>query len=1176
MEEVIEVKPTQDKISAIQATLAKLSGPARLYQLIGLSAAFVERFGRAGLGTPSGLADLNAAIATLDEAYGYLGPNDPLRGSIAHRLGWLLAMRHLTSPGEGDQNRARAIRLLEEALGSADLPPANVTAARLTLSQLHLMGVWRGLDAINFSAALQGGGVPPECRAEADRAVAYAKQIVDAPMVMEDLSNVAQFTLRAATLARDQIEIMNAGVGGLDQGVLQRVFAGLHEFEAQSAAARRAGSAGGSGMPGQPNLTPQLFDMAMAAMAVESPLDRPAVVIHGSEPAAPTVAPKPRAAAVPADVERLRAALTAQFAQLAATVVESTDVESTDGDRPASDRAVEPPEAYLSAAALLRLDGPLLPVEAVDECVALATTVVHEVEAVDPAGAGVDRFLLAVALLLRARRDTDAGEGYDGWADGAGWGDPVGDGWGDSDAGRWGDGPGGDLAAGLDSLVRAAETIPAEHPAATAALTGLAAFLDDRQPLRSLTDDAARRFADRTAAARAGTESDLAVIRAVGAVCRAAVAVRSGSIDAMAGSTDAMAGSIDGAASSSDATNLGADGTNLGAAVAAVPAGHPWGFRLRAAAGVTAVAVALARQDPAALRSAGAFLAEAVTSAPARYARAPGLRVLSRLAAVLGALGGNDPVVLRAAIDGLAGVSDVKTAGPGEAIRIHALLGGLRLLLDGADDECLASAIESLNLAATQLADDPDAVLRAGSWWRLAEAYRRRGTTADRDQSRLAALRALRGPGQQAAGALMFAGWMLDGGGAHEAFEALEVAALTTSERLDPLVRDVAAVLLGPGVTGGTPTPGPHRPPTVDEVAAALRAIGAAALVHLHPVPGRPHGVGVLLLDASTERLDLLGTVDVPDVAADAPPVGWTDRAWAALVEPLLTLTTTAATAATKVAAGAGPRRVLVAATGALGRLPLPAIRTGAGGYAVDDLVVSFVRSGRQVVELAQRTPLPATDDVVFVANPRGDRDSATFEAMTLRRIFHPRSTGLGRTVEQVHGVGTPADVLAHLPGPAGPGASLLHLGCSLRTAGSPGLELADRAVLDVTRIAAQAGAAPDRDSGGVAILPADVGAHHERWVAFADALLDAGLTGVIGWLWPVPEHIATLMLFVLHGKLVDERLPPAAAVREVHRWMLDPDRVAPPYLPAGQVAALGGTDLTDPRYWAALCHRGR
>lgn len=1044
--------PSQDKVAALQATLAGLSGPARILRRVELSGALCERSWRVGLDTPAGRGDFDAAIAIVEEVRRDPQLIDPLRGPMTQRLGMLLGIRHLLAPNGAEQDRVRAIELLTESLDVPGLPPAAVTAGRLMLSQLHLAAVSRGLDSVSLSAMLRGDAA--EYRAEADLAIAHAKRVAEAPVVNAGLSSMARMLVKAAETLRGQIdmmEMMDGAVAGLDQGLLQRLLNAVQGFEAQSGAAggAPAGFSGGGGPVGQPFLPPQLLGPFLTATFAGSPLNQPTIVVNGPEPEAETEpaaaapsTPEPAPAASPVDVDRLRAALAGQFAELASTTG-GTQLASAGGSRPAETDpagvgpAAGPPEAYLSAAALLRPDTPPLPVDAVDECVALATTVVHEATATDPVAAGLDRFLLAVALFLRARHDADAdadteadaeaeaeadGTGYpegnghpeeSGWTDGNDWTGAAGD--------AWGDGGSGDLGAGLDSLLRAAETLPPEHRAATELCTGLGAFLDDRQPLRGLTAPAARGladWADAVLAARLGHDADLAapsdadadlsVIRAVGAVCRAVGTVPTGS---------------SGGASA------------LGELVAAVPDGYPWRFRLRAAVGVIAVAGALADKDLPALRTAGTLLAEAVASAPARYARTPGLRELGRLAAVLGAL--------------------------------------------------------------------------------------------DRD---------------------------------------------------DPLLCDVATVLLGPVAPAGAPADGRRQPPMTSPVAAALRRIDAAALVCLYPVPGRPHRVGLLLMDARTGKLSLFGPVTASDPAADVSPAGWADPARAALVEPLLALPIT----------GSAPRRVLVAAAGAAGRLPLHAIRTGAGGHAASDLIVSYVRSGRQVVELARRAPLPVTEDAVFVANPRGDRDLATFEAMTLRRLYHPRSTGLGRTVEAAHGAGTPADVLAHLPGPAGPGAGLLHLGCTLRATGSPGLELADpgeagesgeaagRAVLDIARIAAQAGAAPGQEAGGLAILPADVGAHHDRWVPFADALLDAGLTGVIGWLWPVPEPVATLMLLVLHGKLVDDGLPAATAVHEVHRWMRDLDRSAPPYLPPGAAAALFGTDLADPRYWAALCHRGR
>lgn len=322
---------------------------------------------------------------------------------------------------------------------------------------------------------------------------------------------------------------------------------------------------------------------------------------------------------------------------------------------------------------------------------------------------------------------------------------------------------------------------------------------------------------------------------------------------------------------------------------------------------------------------------------------------------------------------------------------------------------------------------------------------------------------------------------------------ALVPALLRLAVALD--ARDAAAARFGPATS-------------------ALRTVGAGAL--LYPDLAR--------LDAATGRLapptDLpAGSVDgdatpaPPDAGTAPPPVG--------------------------AVAGSRPARVVVA-----GADPVPSL--GA--------VVSYVPSDAVLVELAGRTVPPVTARPVFVANPRGDRDGATMEAVVLRRAFYPRSTGLGNTGEHIDGAGTPDDVLARLD------ASLLHLGCGITAGGA--LELAGGGTLDAATIAASGAGA-----GGLAIAPPAAAGFAE----LAEALLAAGFTGVIGWLREVPAPVAAAAHLMLHAALVDDGRPPALAVHEVRRWLRDPDRVAPAHLP--RTAA---TDLTDGRWWSALVHWGR
>lgn|GEM_PF-1916903 len=358
-------------------------------------------------------------------------------------------------------------------------------------------------------------------------------------------------------------------------------------------------------------------------------------------------------------------------------------------------------------------------------------------------------------------------------------------------------------------------------------------------------------------------------------------------------------------------------------------------------------------------------------------------------------------------------------------------------------------------------------------------------------------------------------------------------------------------------------------PPPVGAVAAATRDLGADLLVQLCLLPagarpGVPR-VGLLLLHPQPARVDLVGPVPLP-----GRPDGLPGGEFGACLRAALGERT-------------APGRVLLVVPDELARHAWSAVRDEAGRHLVADLTMSYVASGRQVIELAGRRQLPATRTPVFVANPRGDREWASVEAMELRRMFHPRSVGLGRVVEQSDGVGTPAELLAWLPGPDGPGAGLLQLDCGLvdvpagdGVGSAPALELGtaeEPAELTAESIRQQGRRRPVGSPGGVAVLPA--AANPGAAIRLADALLAAGLTGVIGWSWPVPQPVAALMLVVLHGKLIDERLPAAEAVTAVRRWMLDPDRRGPVAGAAGHAATMAGTDLADPVFWAAVWHRG-
>lgn len=355
-----------------------------------------------------------------------------------------------------------------------------------------------------------------------------------------------------------------------------------------------------------------------------------------------------------------------------------------------------------------------------------------------------------------------------------------------------------------------------------------------------------------------------------------------------------------------------------------------------------------------------------------------------------------------------------------------------------------------------------------------------------------------------------------------EAFTALEVAAASPDPpAADPLAWDVLSALIGLA----PPVGAPPEPPGPASVAAAVRDLGAAALLYLHPTDEVGRTAGVLCLDPVTDRLDVLANVPVTD------PLTSDDPGWPAVLGRWTS------------------EHLLVAATGGLDRLALPAMRTGDGRYLVQDVVVSRVSSGTQVMRLAARSIPQVDTEPMFVVNPRADRDPEMTEVMTVRRMFYPRSVCLGRALEPVDAAGTADDVLARTPT-----ASLVHFACGLR---GTKFQLAGGGLLDAAAIPG---------SGCLAILTEGL----------APALLDAGFGGVVGWQWAVPTPFAALALFLVHLQLVEDRLPPAAAVNAVQRWMLDPGRVLPPLLTRGHLNTVATTDLTQPALWAALAYFGR
>jgi hypothetical protein len=396
-------------------------------------------------------------------------------------------------------------------------------------------------------------------------------------------------------------------------------------------------------------------------------------------------------------------------------------------------------------------------------------------------------------------------------------------------------------------------------------------------------------------------------------------------------------------------------------------------------------------------------------------------------------------------------------------------------------------------------------------------------------------------------------------------------------------------------------------PPGHQEIADALRRVGADALVYLVPpaagapgnallVPaagGDPRALPLPGLTAATRGpLDEFAAAQTSLLAEDAedddalPEWGGKlgplcDWAWTAVLEPLLPqLPRTAPD---------GPPRLVLVPVGELGLVPWHAARRPADGagwrYAIADAVFSYAASGRQLAGVSRRPALPLAVDPVIVAPPAKDLESGLAEASAVRGIY-PNGRYLGCAAERpgeppADGPATPESVLRVLPAEHGPGASMLHLVChGIASAGgaeASHLLLEDDRTLTVKEILGQANGRPAGSPGGVVVLAACqtdlTAADHDEALTLSTAFLAAGAVTAIGSRWSIPDNASAVLLFMFHHYLTTGAGAPADALRAAQLWMLDPDRQHPPSMPPEL------RKLRVPRHvfgWGALTHQGQ
>lgn len=364
-------------------------------------------------------------------------------------------------------------------------------------------------------------------------------------------------------------------------------------------------------------------------------------------------------------------------------------------------------------------------------------------------------------------------------------------------------------------------------------------------------------------------------------------------------------------------------------------------------------------------------------------------------------------------------------------------------------------------------------------------------------------------------------------------------------------------------------------PPSVADIAKALRALEADVLVHL--VPGQEKHTGRALLTSArgTVREVLLPLLtDDPDSTVgrylamddqrrrtELPSLcRW---AWRAVVQPVL-----------DAVGGEQPWLVLVP-TGALGVVPWHAA-TGSDRLAVREAGFGYAVSARQLCDVAHRRRLPVGETPVIVSDPSSSLAAAQYETEFLRGCYpHARCYGQAGSGVPVDGAGTPDEVLT-----AGATASLLHLGCHAEAGPTPArsaLKLA-RADLSVERMLRHAAGRPDDAAGGLVVLAAcesdlTEGLHDEA-LTLAAAYVAAGATGVVGTKWKVDDTRSALLMCVFYDFLARRGMRPRDALRATQLWALDENRAVPDGVGTHLSSHAQGPAVAEPVYWAAFaCH---
>ncbi|MFJ2201052.1 CHAT domain-containing protein [Streptomyces violaceusniger] len=452
----------------------------------------------------------------------------------------------------------------------------------------------------------------------------------------------------------------------------------------------------------------------------------------------------------------------------------------------------------------------------------------------------------------------------------------------------------------------------------------------------------------------------------------------------------------------------------------------------------------------------------------------------------------------------------------------------------------------------------------------------------------------------------------------------VEIPSRLRRRALDVLRRD----------SGAAPLRGLLGAPGIGELREGLRATGTDALVYLVPGQDTADGVAVLVPSAGEPTAPALPGLGSPgreplerylDAGARRSAVSGhgmdayaeAHRHWEAALEGLCDWAGPAVLApvldALCVRGKDGspqhntPVRLVLVPCGNLGAVPwhaarLPGPRAGARRpytYACEHAVISYAASGGEFLRAARRGRVPAGERAVLVADPSGDLTWAQDEVSALRTAYYTTALLYGWHQDAPeNALGTPEDVLSHLPGgPAAPAVSLLHLvvhglaglrptDSALHLAGpdpedAPEPEGApDPGRLTVTRIL-DVPAGERAAAGPLIVLSAcetDLSSRdHDEALTPTTALLARGATDVVGSRWKVSDSASAALMVVFHHHLTVAGLAPPDALRAAQLWMLDHDRHPVPGL-TGLLLAETQSDtggLARIVSWAGFIHQG-